>query len=180
MIELGLNEDMRDAIIFLILTVNVAMADDANFIRKAAKEYNLSPLSHHLQKANNDVEAFLTVIKRCSAILGGASWALNHLNGLSEEDPHILEYDKMYEDLRQFSFIVHTQAIRRVELNQDTVMESLTEVDPDIYTYQTQYFGRLHRNHDKDGTLTEKDPILQDEIFVCVGIHEQLREGGNF
>tara|TARA_Y100001968_G_C18730244_1_gene424146 strand:- start:148 stop:270 length:123 start_codon:yes stop_codon:yes gene_type:complete len=31
-----------------------------------------------------------------------------------------------------------------------------------------------------DATLIENDPPLQDETFTCVGIHEQLREGGNF
>ena len=49
-----------------------------------------------------------------------------------------------------------------------------------IQDYQTQYFGRLHRNHDKDATLIENDPLLQDETFACVGTHEQLREGGYF
>ena len=105
---------------------------------------------------------------------------LSHLNGLSDDDPQILDLDTMYEDLRQFSFRVHVQAIRGAELNQDTYTESLIEVDPDIHDYLTQYFGRLHRNHDKDATLIENDPLLQDETFACVGIHEQLREGGYF
>ena len=43
---------MRYALIFLILTVNFAIADDENFIRKAAKHYNLPPLSDYLQDAN--------------------------------------------------------------------------------------------------------------------------------
>ena len=86
----------------------------------------------------------------------------------------------MHEDLREFSFRVHVLSIRGVELNQNTYTESVIEVDPDIHDYQTQYFGRLHRNHDKDATSIENDPLLQDEMFACVGIHEQLREGGRF
>ena len=112
-------------------------------------------------------------------MLGGSAWALSHLNGLPDDDPNILEFDTMHEDLRQFSFRIHVQAIRGVELNQDTYIESKIEVDPDIHDYQTQYFGRLHRNHDKDSTLIENDPLLQNETFACVGIHEQLRNAGN-
>ena len=171
---------MRYALIFLILTVNFAIADDENFIRKAAKHYNLPPLSDYLQDASSNTHALLEVTKRCSALLGSSAWALSHLNGLSDDDPQILDFDTMHEDLRQFSFRVHVQAIRGTELSQDTYIESLIEVDPDIYDYQTQYFGRLHRNHDKDATLIENDPLLQDEFFACVGIHEQLREGESF
>ena len=171
---------MRYALIFLILKVNFALADDENFIRKAAKHYNLSPLSDYLQDASSNTHAFIEVTKRCSALLGSSAWALSHLNGLSDDDPQILDLDTMYEDLRQFSFRVHVQAIRGVELNQDTFTESVIEVDPDIHDYQTQYFGRLHRNHDKDARSIENDPLLQDEMFACVGIHEQLREGGRF
>ena len=172
--------DWLYALIFLILTVNFALADDENFIRKAAKHYNLSPLSDYLQDASSNTHAFIEVTKRCSALLGSSAWALSHLNGLSDDDPQILDLDTMYEDLRQFSFRVHVQAIRGVELNQDTYTESMIEVDPDIHDYQTQYFGRLHRNHDKDATLIENDPLLQDETFACIGTHEQLREGGYF
>ena len=171
---------MRYALIFLILTVNFAIADDENFIRKAAKHYNLPPLSDYLQDASSSSHALLETTKRCSALLGSSAWALSHLNGLSDDDPQILDLDTMYEDLRQFSFRVHVQAIRGVELNQDTYTESVIEVDPDIHDYQTQYFGRLQRNHDKDATLPENSPLLQDEMFVCVGIYEQLREGGRF
>ena len=170
---------MRYALIFLILTVNFALADDENFIRKAAKHYNLTPLSDYLQDASSNTHAFIEVTKRCSALLGSSAWALSHLNGLPDDDPNILEFDTMHEDLRQFSFRIHVQAIRGVELNQDTYIESKIEVDPDIHDYQTQYFGRLHRNHDKDSTLIENDPLLQNETFACVGIHEQLRNAGN-
>ena len=171
---------MRYILIFLILTVNFAIADDENFIRKAAKHYNLPPLSDYLQDASSNTHALLEVTKRCSALLGSSAWALSHLKGLPDDDPNILDFDTMHEDLRQLSFRVHVQAIRGAELNQDTYTESLIEVDPDIHDYLTQYFGRLHRNHDKDATLIENDPLLQDETFACVGIHEQLREGGNF
>ena len=171
---------MRYVLIFLILTVNFAIADDENFIRKAAKHYNLPPLSDYLQDASSNTHALLEVTKRCSAMLGSSAWALSHLNGLSDDDPQILDLDTMYEDLRQFSFRVHALVIRGAELNQDTYTESLIEIDPDIHDYLTQYFGRLHRNHDKDATLIENDPLLQDETFACVGIHEQLREGGYF
>ena len=171
---------MRYALIFLILTVNFARADDENFIRKAAKHYNLTPLSDYLQDASSNIHALLAVTKRCSALLGSSAWALSHLNGLSDDDPQILDLDTMYEDLRQFSFRVHVQAIRGVELNQDTYTESMIEVDPDIHDYQTRYFGRLHRNHDKNATLIENDLLLQDETSVCIGTHEQLREGGYF
>ena len=180
LIELNLGEAMRYALIFLILTVNFAIADDENFIRKAAKHYNLPPLSDYLLHASSNTHAFIEVTKRCSALLGSSAWALSHLNGLSDDDPQILDLETMYEDLRQLSFRVHVQAIRGVELNQDTYTESVIEVDPDIHDYQTQYFGRLHRNHNKDATLIENDPLLQDETFACVGTHEQLREGGYF
>ena len=70
------------------------------------------------------------------------------------------------------------QAIRGAELNQDGCTKSVVEVDPDIHDYQTQYFGRLNRNHDKDGRLIEIDPLFRDETFYCIGIQEQLREGG--
>ena len=171
---------MRYALIFLILKVNFALAGDENFIRKAAKHYNLSPLSDYLQDASSNTHAFIEVAKRCSALLGSSAWALSHLNGLSDDDLHILDANKMHEDLREFSFRIHVLSIRGAELNQDTYTESVIEVDPDIHDYQTQYFGRLHRNHDKDATLIENDPLLQGEMFACVGIHEQLREGGRF
>ena len=171
---------MRYVLIFLILTVNFAIADDENFIRKAANHYNLPLLSDYLQDASSSSQSLLESTKRCSALLGSSAWALSHLNGLSDDDPQILDLDTMYEDLRQFSFRVHVQAIRGVELNQDTYTESVIEVDPDIHDYQTQYFGRLHRNHDNDATLIENDLLLQDETFACIGTHEQLREGGYF
>ena len=146
--------------IFLILVVNFALADDENFIRKAAKHYNLPPLSDYLQDASSNIHALLEVTKRCSALLGSSAWALSHLNGLSDDDPQILDLDTMYEDLRQFSFRVHVQAIRGVELNQDTYTESMIEVDPDIHDYQTQYFGRPHRNHYNDAILIENFFLL--------------------
>ena len=173
---------MRITLIATIMAIhsNLVFADDINFIKKAAEHYNLPPLSDYLQDVSSNPQAFLEVTKRCSAIFESAAWALSHLNGLSDDDPQILDFDTMHEDLRQFSFRVHVQAIRGTELSQDTYIESLIEVDPDIYDYQTQYFGRLHRNHDKDATLIENDPLLQDEFFACVGIHEQLREGESF
>ena len=54
------------------------------------------------------------------------------------------------------------QAIRGAELNQDGCTKSVVEVDPDIHDYQTQYFGRLNRNRDKDGRLIESDPLFRD------------------
>ena len=173
---------MRITFIATIMAIhsNLVFADDINFIKKAAEHYNLPPLSDYLQDVSSNPQAFLEVTKRCSAMLGSSAWALPHLNGLSDDDPQILDFDTMHEDLRLFSFRVHVQAIRGTELSQDTYIESLIEVDPDIYDYQTQYFGRLHRNHDKDATLIENDPLLQDEFFACVGIHEQLREGESF
>ena len=164
----------------MVFSCKLVFADDINWIKKAAKHYNLPPLSDYLQDASSSKHAFLEVIKRCSAMLGSSSWALSHLNGLSDDDQHILDANKMHEDLRQFSFRVHVLSIRGVELNQYTYTESVIEVDPDINDYQTQYFGRLHRNHDKDAKSIENDPLLHDEMFACVGIHEQLREGGRF
>ena len=164
----------------MVFSCKLVFSDDINWIKKAAKHYNLPPLSDYLQDASSSKHAFFEVIKRCSAMLGSSSWALSYLHGLPDDDQHILDANKMHEDLRQMSFKVHVQAIRGAELNQDTYTESVIEVDPDIHEYQTQYFGRLHRNHDKDATLIENDPLLQDETFSCVGIHEQLREGGYF
>ena len=60
----------------------------------------------------------------------------------------MLDFDTIYEDLSQFSGIVYVQAIRGAELNQDGCTKSVVEVDPDIHDYQTQYFGRLNRNHE--------------------------------
>ena len=159
---------------------NLVFADDINFIKKAAEHYNLPPLSDYLQDVSSNPDAFLEVTKRCSAMFKSTTWALSHLNGLADDDPQILDTDTMCQDLRQFSFRFHVLAIRVTELNQYTYLESLIEVDPDIYDYKTQYFGRLHRNHDKDAILIENDPLLQDEFFICVGIHEQLKEGGKF
>ena len=173
---------MRSTFLAAIVAIhcNLVFADDINWIKKAAAHYHLPPLSDYLQAASsNNPHAFFEVAKRCSALLGSSAWALSHLNGLPDDDPNILEFDTMHEDLRQFSFRIHVQAIRGVELNQDTYIESKIEVDPDIHDYQTQYFGRLHRNHDKDSTLIENDPLLQNETFACVGIHEQLRNAGN-
>ena len=163
----------------MVFSCKLVFSDDISWIKKAAKHYNLPPWSDYLQDASSSKHAFLEVIKRCSAMLGSSSWALSHLNGLSDDDQHILDANKMHEDLREFSFRVHVLSIRGVELNQDTYIESKIEVDPNIHDYQTQYFGRLHRNHDKDSTLIENDPLLQDETFACVGIHEQLRNAGN-
>ena len=154
---------------------NLGFADDISWTKKAAEHYNLPPLSDYLQAASSNPRALLEVAKRCSALLGSSAWALSHLNGLSDDDPQILDLNKMHEDLRQISFRVHVQAIRGTELNQDTYTESVIKVDPDIHDYQTQYFGRQHRNHDKEATLIENDPLLQDEVFACVGMHEQLR-----
>ena len=164
----------------MVFSCKLVFSDDINWIKKAAKQYNLPPLSDYLREARSSKHAFLEVIKRCSAMLGSSSWALSHLNGLPDDDQHILDANKMHEDLREFSFRIHVLSIRGAELNQDTYMESVIEVDPDIHDYQTQYFGRLHRNHDKDSTVIENDPLLQGEMFACVGIHEQLREGGRF
>ena len=166
--------------IVMAIQCNLVFADDIDWIKKAADHYNLPQLSGYLQDASSSPLALLELTKRCSALLGSSAWALSHLNGLPDDDPNILAFDTMHEDLRQMSFKVHVQAIRGAELNQDTYTESVIEVDPDIHEYQTQYFGRLHRNHDKDATLIENDPLLQDETFACVGIHEQLREGGYF
>ena len=154
----------------------MGLADDISWIKKAAEHYNLPPLSDYLQAASSNPHLFFEVAKRCSALLGSSAWALSHLNGLSDDDPQILDLNKMHEDLRQISFQVHVQAIRGTELNQDTYTESVIEVDPDIHDYQTQYFGRQHRNHDKEAKLIENDPLLQDEVFACVGMHEQLKE----
>ena len=173
---------MRITFIATIMAIhsNLVFADDINFIEKTAEHYNLPPLSDYLQDASSNPHALLEVTKRCSAIFESATWALSHLNGLADDDPQILDNDTMYQDLRQLSFRFHVLAIRDTELNQDTYEESWIMVDPDIYDYTTQYFGRLHRNHDKDATLIENDPLLQDEFFACVGVHEQLREGGKF
>ena len=166
--------------IVMAIQCNLVFADDIDWIKKAADHYNLPQLSGYLQDASSNPLALLESTKRCSALLGSSAWALSHLDGLPDDDPNILAFDTMHEDLRQISFRVHVQAIRGAELNQDTYTESVIEVDPDIYDYQTQYFGRLHRNHDKDATLIENDPLLQYETFACIGTHEQLREGGYF
>jgi len=173
---------MRITLIATIMAIhsNLVFADDISWIKKAAEHYNLQPLSDYLQEASSSPHALLELTKRCSALLGSSAWALSHLNRLPDDDPNILDFNTMHEDLRQLSFRVHVQAIRGAELNQDTYIESVIEVDPDIHDYQTQYFGRLHRNHDKDATLIENDPLLQDETFVCIGMHEQLREGEYF
>ena len=168
---------MRSTFLAAIFAIhcNLVFADDISWIKKAAEHYNLPPLSGYIQAASSNPHALFEVAKRCSALLGSSAWALSHLNGLPDDDPQILDLNKMHEDLRQISFRVHVQAIRGTELNQDTYTESVIKVDPDIHDYQTQYFGRQHRNHDKEATLIENDPLLQDEVFACVGMHEQLR-----
>ena len=164
----------------MVFSCKLVFSDDISWIKKAAEHYNLPKLSDYLQDASSDSHALLEVFKRCSALLGSSAWALSHLKGLDNDDPQILDAHTMHKDFRQISFRVHVRAVRGAELNQDTHTKSVIEVDPDIHDYQTQYFGRLHRNHDKDARSIENDPLLQDEMFACVGIHEQLREGGRF
>ena len=62
---------MRYALIFLILTVNFARADDENFTRKAAKHYNLTPLSDYIYRMQAATfMLFLQLLKGALLYLG--------------------------------------------------------------------------------------------------------------
>ena len=117
----------------MVFSCKLVFSDDINWIKKAAKQYNLPPLSDYLQDASSSKHAFLEVIKRCSAMLGSSSWALSHLNGLPDDDQHILDANKMHEDLREFSFRVHVLSIRGVELNQYDHLKNLLLENDALY-----------------------------------------------
>ena len=60
------------------------------------------------------------------------------------------------------------------ELTQDVFNSFYKKNLPSVSRFNKLYRDRFQRNFTVSNTLIEKDPLMQEETTVCVGIHYQL------
>ncbi len=139
----------------------------SNYLYKGFEE---DPIVNSSKRATSgDFEAFKYSLRRCSGLLLVVGAVLHKL----------IKNEKAQESVDLGEDLIEVLAKTQIqfegkELTQD-IFNSVYQSDlPSVSKFNKLYRDRLQRNFTLSNTQIEKDPLMQEETTVCVGINNQL------
>lgn len=130
------------------------------------------PILKHLQLAMEDDKHLEYSLKRCAGLFLASGTALHKL--VEENHPDAQVYVDLGEDLMEFLAEYQIAVINESELTQDEFNKTYRSNIQEVQRMNKRYQSRMRKNFSTSGTLTEDDIPLANDVWHCLGFHEQL------
>ena len=139
---------------------------------KADDPLVLDPIIDHLRLAMEDDKELQYSLKRCAGLFLASGTALHKL--VEENHPDAQQFVDLGEELMEFLAKYQISVIDNNELTQEVFNKTYRNNIEEVQRMNKRYYARMSDNFSSTGYITENDQPLADEIFYCLGSHEQL------
>ena len=152
----------------LILTLLIFLVSSLPV--KADDPLVLDPIIDHLRLAMEDDKELQYSLKRCAGIFLASGTALHKL----VEDPDAQQYVDLGEELMEYLAKYQIIVIDSSELTQEAFNKTYRKNIEEVQRMNRSYYARMSDNFSTSGTIIENDVPLGDDVFTCIGFHEQI------
>jgi len=137
---------------------------------KADDPLVLDPIIDHLRLAMEDDKELQYSLKRCAGLFLASGTALHKL----VEDPDAQQYVDLGEELMEYLAKYQIIVIDSSELTQEAFNKTYRKNIEEVQRINRSYYARMSDNFSTSGTIIENDVPLGDDVFTCIGFHEQI------
>ena len=137
---------------------------------KADDPLVLDPIIDHLRLAMEDDKELQYSLKRCAGLFLASGTALHKL----VEDPDAQQFVDLGEELMEYLAKYQIIVIDSSKLTQEAFNKTYRKNIEEVQRINRRYFARMSDNFSTSGTITENDEPLGDDVFTCIGFHEQI------
>ena len=130
------------------------------------------PILKYLELEMEDDKHFEYSLKRCAGLFLASGTTLHKL--VEENHPDAQVYVDLGEDLMEFLAKYQITVINESELTQDEFNKTYRSNIEEVQRMNKRYQSRMRKNFSTFGTLTEDDEPLANDVWHCLGFHEQL------
>ena len=130
----------------------------------------LDPIIDHLRLAMEDDKELQYSLKRCAGLFLASGTALHKL----VEDPDAQQFVDLGEELMEYLAKYQIIVIDSSELTQESFNKTYSNNIEEVQRMNKRYYARMSDNFSTSGTITENDVPLGDDVFTCMGFHEQI------
>ena len=152
----------------LILTLLIFLVSSLPV--KADDPLVLDPIIDHLRLAMEDEKELEYSLKRCAGLFLASGTALHKL----VEDPDAQQFVDLGEELMEYLAKYQIIVIDNSELTQEAFNKTYSNNIEEVQRMNRSYYARMSDNFSTSGTITENDEPLGDDVFTCLGFHEQI------
>ena len=152
----------------LILTLLIFLVSSLSV--KADDPLVLDPIIDHLRLAMEDDKELQYSLKRCAGLFLASGTALHKL----VEDPDAQQYVDLGEELMEYLAKYQIIVIDSSELTQESFNKTYSNNIEEVQRMNRSYYARMSDNFSTSGTIIENDVPLGDDVFTCIGFHEQI------
>ena len=111
-------------------------------------------------------------LKRCAGLFLASGTALHKL--VEENHPDAQQFVDLGEELMEYLAKYQIIVIDSSELTQEAFNKTYRKNIEEIQSMNRSYFARMSDNFSTSGMLIEDDGPLYDDVFTCLGFHEQI------
>ena len=154
----------------LILTLLIFLVSSLPV--KADDPLVLDPIIDHLRLAMEDDKELQYSLKRCAGLFLASGTALHKL--VEENHPDAQQFVDLGEELMEFLAKYQISVIDNYELTQELFNKTYRKNIEEVQRMNRSYYARMSDNFSTSGTITENDVPLGDDVFTCMGFHEQI------
>ena len=154
----------------LILTLLIFLGSSLPV--KADDPLVLDTIIDHLRLAMEDDKELQYSLKRCAGLFLASGTALHKL--VEENHPDAQKYVDWGEELMEFLAKYQISVIDNNKLTQELFNKTYRKNIEEVMRMNRSYYARMSDNFSSTRYITENDQPLTDEVFHCLGFHEQL------
>ena len=130
------------------------------------------PILKHLELAMEDDKHLKYSLKRCAGLFLATGTTLHKL--VEENHPDAQVFVDFGENLMKFLAKYQITIISESELTQVEFDKTYRSNIEEVQRMNKRYQSRMRKNFSTFGTLTEDDEPLANDVWHCLGFHEQL------
>jgi hypothetical protein len=139
---------------------------------KAEDPLVADPIINHLRLAMEDDKELEYSLKRCAGLFLASGTALHKL--VEENHPDAQQFVDLGEELMEYLAKYQIIVIDISELTQESFNKTYSNNIEEIQRMNRSYYARMSDNFSTSGTIIENDVPLGDDVFTCIGFHEQI------
>ena len=130
------------------------------------------PILKHLELAMEDDKHLKYSLKRCAGLFLATGTTLHKL--VEENHPDAQVFVDFGENLMKFLVKYQITIINESELTQVEFDKTYRSNIEEVQRMNKRYQSRMRKNFSTFDTLTEDDEPLANDVWHCLGFHEQL------
>jgi len=139
---------------------------------KAEDPLVADPIINHLRLAMEDDKELQYSLKRCAGLFLASGTALHKL--VEENHPDAQQFVDLGEELMEYLAKYQIIVIDSSELTQESFNKTYSNNIEEVQRMNKRYYARMSDNFSTSGTIIENDVPLGDDVFTCIGFHEQI------